>query len=505
MTDTIDMAPSMSNKITSPRISRQALIIIFAALLVVAVNAFWWIYFERTSERFADQLDARLRSLAISGSVLFTPEEVDDLVSGDIEQYLRALDYLAALSLADSVSEIFILDFGYNVIASSRTEADTFYLLAELNSAALGGVFESAAGAPPPRGALVTASYEAGGVILKSAFAPLYGADGAPLAALGVEADVNYSVTLAQLRANLIFSSAISVLAAIVFAIFFLLIQRRVSLAEQSALRQQSEMNLGRMVALVSHEIKNPLTILRAAGERLKKKTGLTEADFVIEEVDRLNKIVTGYLDFARSPDKVTLTYVTLDQALAELRELCAQLRPRMQNDNVTFTTLVPPGAGSASEHLRGGSHALLIDSAALRQVALNLILNASQAALAAASQDKTEGAEIRLTVEISPTSFRIHVIDNGLGISEKNQTRLFEPFYTTKQQGSGLGLYLCRTLVQRMKGTISVHSSEGGPTKFTVTLPVTEISGGKKQTGAQPAAPASANKALESRVDEIG
>lgn len=503
MTDTISMGRAKTTESNSPFISRQALIIIFAALLVVAVNAFWWIYFERTRDRFADQLDARLRSLAISGTALFTPEEVDDLVAGDIEQYLRALDYLAALTAADSVSEIFILDFGYNVIASSRAETDTFYLLAELNSAALGGVFETDAGDPLPRGALVTESYQASGVILKSAFAPLYGSGGMPLAALGVEADVNYTETLSQLKANLIFSSSVSVLAAVVFAIFFLLIQRRVSLAEQSALRQQSEMNLGRMVALVSHEIKNPLTILRAAGERLKKKTGLTEADFVIEEVDRLNKIVTGYLDFVRSPDKVTLNYVSLDQVLAGLRELGAQLRPRMQNDNVTFTTVIPPSAESANEYMRGDSHALLIDSAALRQVVLNLILNASQAALGAASQDKTEGgeAETRLTVELSARSFQIHVIDNGLGISEKNQKRLFEPFYTTKQQGSGLGLYLCQTLVQRMKGSISVNSSEGGPTKFSVALPISEISGGAKKTDTQPVV----KKVIESRMDEIG
>ncbi|MFQ5606481.1 MAG: PAS domain-containing sensor histidine kinase [Candidatus Zixiibacteriota bacterium] len=482
MTDTISMSSGQSSESNPPKIGRQTLIVIFTALLVVAVNAFWWVYYERTRDNFAAQLDARLRSLAISGSALFSPDEVDSLAAGDIEQYLRALDYLSVLGGADSVSEVFMLDFEYGVIASSRADADTFYLLAELNGAALSGVFDSDMDAPLAHGALVTESYQAGGVILKSAFAPLYGADGAPLAAIGVEADVNYTETLAQLKANLILSSGVSVLAALIFAGFFLLIQRRVTFAERSALRHQSEMNLGRMVAVVSHEIKNPLTILRAAGERLRKKTELTEADFIIEEVDRLNKIVTGYLDFARSPDKVTLQYVDLDRALTELRELCGQLRPRLLNDRVTFTTVIPPSAAGASEHLSGDNHALLIDSAALRQVTLNLILNASQAARTAAAQGRTEGgeAETRLSVELAEQIFQIHVFDNGLGIADKELRRLFEPFYTTKQQGSGLGLYLCRTLVERMKGKITVDSSDGGPTKFSVSLPISQNPGAK-------------------------
>ncbi len=114
----------------------------------------------------------------------------------------------------------------------------------------------------------------------------------------------------------------------------------------------------------------------------------------------------------------------------------------------------------------------------------MNLILNGADADKQAQAQDKTDSAqaELRLSVEVSDTKLSIHVQDNGMGISEKLKRRLFEPFYTTKQHGSGLGLYLCKQLVERMKGAIYVVSSDGGPTRFTVTLPLSH------QPSAEPA-----------------
>jgi len=459
-------------------VGRQVLIVIFAVLLTVAVNIFWWLYYGKTKAQFAAQLDARLNSLAISGSALLTEEEVGDLLAGDVDVYLKTLDYIDRLTTADSVSEVFVVDQDFRVVISSQLESDSFYLLADLNGDALDSVFH-ADSQDGSLASVVTHGYKVGNLILKTAFAPLYDTSGSVVAALGVEADVNYTATLRRLRKNLLLSSFASVIAAIIFAGLFLAIQRRLTKAERSVLRAESEMNLGRMVAVVSHEIKNPLAILRSAAERIQKKTEMKEAGFLIDEVDRLDKIVRGYLDFARSPDRITLNFTAIETVLTDLREMSGQLRPRMEKDGVELTTIIPPATGASS----GGS--ILVDTAALRQVVMNLILNGADAAKQALAQDRTDTAqaELRFSVALENDAVLIHVQDNGMGIPEKLQKRLFEPFYTTKQHGSGLGLYLCKQLVERMKGTITVVSSSGGPTRFTVTLPLSKHSDGAPHT----------------------
>jgi len=471
------MPQTMPKKPTPSGVGRQILIVIFAVLLTVAVNIFWWLYYGKTKEQFAAQLDARLNSLAISGSALLTKEEVGALLGGDVDVYLKTLDYIDRLTTADSVSEMFIVDQDFRVVISSELESDSFYLLADLNGDALDSVFHADL-QDSELASVVTHGYKVANLILKTSFAPLYDTTGSVVAALGVEADVNYTATLRRLRKNLLLSSFASVIAAIIFAGLFLAIQRRLTRAERSVLRAESEMNLGRMVAVVSHEIKNPLAILRSAAERIQKKTEMKEASFLIDEVDRLDKIVRGYLDFARSPDRITLNYTAVETVLADLREMSGQLRPRMEKDGVELTTIIPPPVGKSRQI------SLLVDTAALRQVVMNLILNGADAAKQALAQDRTDTAqaELRFSVALENDALLIHVQDNGMGIPEKLQKRLFEPFYTTKQHGSGLGLYLCKQLVERMKGTITVVSSSGGPTRFTVTLPLSNQSDGAMQ-----------------------
>ncbi len=327
---------------------RQVLIVVFAVLLTVAVNIFWWLYYGKTKAQFSSLLDARLNSLAIAGTALLTAEDISKLLYGDAEIYLKTLDFIDRLTSADSVSEVFIIDQDFQIVISSQLESDSFYLLADLNGAALDSVFH-ADWQDGTLAAVVTRGYKVDNLILKTAFAPLYDTSGLVVAALGVEADVNYTATLQRLRKNLMLSTAASVIAAIIFAGLFLMIQRRLAGAERSVLRAESEMNLGRMVAVVSHEIKNPLAILRSAAERILKKTEMKEAGFLIDEVDRLDKIVRGYLDFARSPDRITLHYIALETILTDLREMSGQLRPRMQSDGVDLTTIIPPTAGADS------------------------------------------------------------------------------------------------------------------------------------------------------------
>ena len=153
--------------------------------------------------------------------------------------------------------------------------------------------------------ALVTESYQTGSIYLKSAFVPLADSLGLVVAVLGVEAPVDFFESLVELKNNLYFSSLLSVLAGLIFGIIFLMVQRSLNQAEARLVLSETHSHLGRMVAVISHEIKNPLMIIRGSAESLKRFLAKAnkypeEAAFVIETVDLLNKIITGYVCSAR-------------------------------------------------------------------------------------------------------------------------------------------------------------------------------------------------------------
>jgi signal transduction histidine kinase len=205
------------------------------------------------------------------------------------------------------------------------------------------------------------------------------------------------------------------------------------------------------MVAVVSHEIKNPLMIMRASAERLEK-SGLKEAHFIIEETDRLNNIVTGYLDFASGKRTLSLERVDLKKMLSSITE---QFIPRLAREGVVLSSVGPTSAVPATA-----------DPVALRQVIINLILNGAEAS------KRMRNACVNVSCAMGSSQPMIEVKDNGKGMSAGEQKSIFEPFYTTKTTGSGLGLFLSRSLVRQMGGEITLESKKGGPTLFRVTLP---------------------------------
>jgi signal transduction histidine kinase len=266
---------------------------------------------------------------------------------------------------------------------------------------------------------------------------------------------------LSDLRQNLYYSTGFSLLIGLLLGLIFIFYQRRMGHVEERLFLSETHAYLGRMVAVVSHEIKNPLMIIRAAGERLKKQTDSDESRFVIEEVDRLDQIVTGYLDFARAGSDRT------------------KYLGHESTEEINFSTLSKNLRRHLTEKYRdaeivwlGGKLDLQLSFVgyprALRQVLLNLLINGSEACLAAG-----RSISIGLNAERSGRSIRLNVVDRGAGISKKEMARIGSPFYTTRRTGSGLGLYLCRELVEEMNGTLKINSTEGEGTTVTVELPI--------------------------------
>jgi signal transduction histidine kinase len=253
---------------------RSAAVIVFTALIIILVNTAWWLFYAKTEKSFEDQLSHRLASLAHLGAALVKPEMVVSLQDGFLSAYDSTLDVISNIREADSLSEVFIIDPEYSYLATTLIEPDSVYYLAALNREHIDSVFARSwlpAGDESGIRPLVTESYRVGDIVLKSAFAPIYDTAGAVAAVLGVEADVDYSDVLMGLRNNLYLSSVVSVAAGIIFGFFFFLIQRRINATERSLFLSQAQANLGRMVAIVSHELKNPLMIIRASAERFDR------------------------------------------------------------------------------------------------------------------------------------------------------------------------------------------------------------------------------------------
>lgn len=212
---------------------------------------------------------------------------------------------------------------------------------------------------------------------------------------------------------------------------------------------------LGRLTSGVAHEVKNPLNAMAIHVELLKARLGASpeearESVEVIEgEIQRLDRVVQGFLKFVR-PQELHLAPVDVNRLLDEVVGL---LRPEWEPQGIRFTlephAALPPVTG---------------DAELLRQAFLNLVLNACQA--------MPNGGAVRLATAGETGCAVVRIADEGAGIAPENLEKIFTLYYTTKPDGSGIGLALVYRTVQFHDGTIDVESEVGRGTTFTVRLP---------------------------------
>ena len=433
---------------------------VFTILLILAVNLAWWLFYDRTEQMLDQQLSRRLAAVATTTTLALNPTEIDNLILGDLNVWLNINELLTEALNLDSLSEIFILDDNYAYLATTSTSSDSIYFMAELNSVYIDSLFYNQSARP-----IVTASYQTGSIILKTAFVPLFDELGSVIAVLGVEASVDYFDALVDLKQNLYLSSSVSLLGGIIFGFLFILVQRRLNKAQQQMFMNETHAYLGRMVAVVAHEIKNPLMIIRASAERMAKKHKAQESDFVIEEVDRLNQIVSGYLDFAKGGGSALG-----DEQPSEidLRELCASIRHHFQDKYPDNKIQWLP----EDDHTDSRETKKLVYQChprSLRQVILNLLINSADACLSASLPIK-----IGLTASEQNNSFCITVSDKGTGMTKRELSHAFDPFFTPKQTGPGLGLYLSQKILAEMAGRMDIISKPGDGTQVIIRLPKT-------------------------------
>lgn len=218
---------------------------------------------------------------------------------------------------------------------------------------------------------------------------------------------------------------------------------------------------LGEMAAGLAHEIRNPLGAIKGAAQCLDPKDLPPEEkefiEVIVEEVNRLNGVVSAFLDYAR-PLKQNFGPTDLNEVVQRTLRL-------IQND--------VPKQIAVKEELAADLPRVNADAEQLKQVLINLVQNAVQAL------GEKEGAITLRTLRPerfgdfrSPEMVELHVSDTGPGIPTDQLVNIFVPFFTTKQQGTGLGLAICQRIVKNHGGAISVQSRVGEGTTFVIRLP---------------------------------
>jgi signal transduction histidine kinase len=224
--------------------------------------------------------------------------------------------------------------------------------------------------------------------------------------------------------------------------------ERRLNSAERLAL-------IGKIAAKVAHELNNPLDgILRFMSMARKKLE--TDPDLACEYIrrcekglQRMGRVIGQLLSFARSGDE-SLRSITISQVI---EETVALFEGRAADEGICRVTEVPNDLPAAP-------------SPELGEVMNNLLKNALEA--------MSEGGRLEVRARQEESTVKIAVSDTGPGIPDDVQERVFEPFVTSraKKSGTGLGLTVCKDIMDRMGGHISLSSSEGGTT-FELTVPL--------------------------------
>ncbi len=223
--------------------------------------------------------------------------------------------------------------------------------------------------------------------------------------------------------------------------------QRHMERAEQLAA-------LGELVAGMAHELRNPLTAIRGFVQYLQQGASEQERHeymaIILKEVDSINRVIAQLLSFARPTPKHYYKVRIADL----MQDVLVLVRTREVLARIDFVVLIPPEVPEIE-----------VDGELIKQVLLNLLLNAVQAI--------TERGCITIAVSAADSHVTIKISDSGCGISAESREKIFSPFFTTKATGTGLGLSIVQRIVTVHQGKIMIDSVVGKGTDVIIELPI--------------------------------
>jgi len=254
---------------------------------------------------------------------------------------------------------------------------------------------------------------------------------------------------------------------------------------ERRLIRSERLATVGRMAAHIAHEVRNPLASIGLNAELLGDEIAERGEEAkrlvasIIGEVDRLTEITETYLRFTRLP------------------------RPKLERENIgaIVTSVVAMSRGELAQagvdvtvDVASGLPDIAVDEAQIRQALINLIRNAREAMSGAGAR------RLQISAREAEGWITIAIHDSGPGIGTADMGKIFDPFFSTKERGTGLGLALVQQILVDHGGQIEVASPPGAGTTFTLTLPVSPPGGGAG-SGTMPSRPI----AVAERVVEGG
>jgi signal transduction histidine kinase len=224
---------------------------------------------------------------------------------------------------------------------------------------------------------------------------------------------------------------------------------------EKAVMQTEKQASIDELSSTIAHEIRNPIaaakSLVQQMGEDPQSVENVEYAKVALEELDRVERRISHLLRFAKeedySFDNVNLATV-VDSALT-------QMRAKLDGAKV----------GVSRNYIGGPT--VLADPEKMRQVFANIFDNAIDAL-----DPLVEGRRIDLFIENGGNNATVRVRDNGCGIPPEKIDRIFNPFFTTKEKGTGLGMAISKKIVEAHQGTIDVASEPGRGTEFTITLP---------------------------------
>jgi len=400
------------------RIDRvTGLVAFFTLLLVAGLLSGGWIFHARMSEAFAV---ARLGALREQGA----------LVRAALEDRQVTSDELDRLALAAGLDRLELLD------RSGRSSFPAAVPIPE-EDAALGLEFE----AKPLR---------EGDELFLTLYLPLDDALGRHEGYLLLEAGARLSDQLVGLRRGLWFATGAGALFVSFVLMSMALILRQARQRQRDLDRAEHLAEVGTLAAGLAHEIRNPLAIILAHSELLESEVGgkgVERAGEIIEEVDRLRRLLDDFLHYAR-PSEMRLGEIDLvglwHRAMDEARVLHAGKEFQLE--------------------ARDSRVLIEADPDRLRQIALNLLANAAAFS--------PEGGVVRVEIDGGEETAIVRVRDEGPGVSPDLLDRLFTPFRSGREGGTGLGLALSRSLARAHGGDLRLTRSDPGGSEFTLTIP---------------------------------
>jgi signal transduction histidine kinase len=428
--------------------------LLFLVLVLLVVNAAGWFYYRSIRAGWEMELNRSLTAVAVTAASRITADELQDLLENREYGYAYSTlrhQLLRTRETTGWMRDVFIFDRDRRTLLDLDADPPL-----ETRNAALtldpGAAAAALLGRPT-----ASALYSVGGRRYKCGYAPVAADSLEVRAVLAVDADAGFFVGLEHLRRDLWVFAGASTLVILLLGIFFARVTRGLIASEERARRSETLASMGQLAATMAHEIRNPLAIIRATSERLKNAPPGDEIwHYIPEEVERLNAILSTYLDFARS-DPASAEELDLAESMERVRLLC---EPELARRGIRVVSRVEVEGPAL---LRGSP-------AGVRQVLLNLILNAQEA--------MPQGGQLTLGLSRRDRHWVCEVADTGQGIPREKLRHIFDPFYSSKERGTGLGLAVVDRIVREHGGRVEVDSREGHGARFSLVFPVSAAVG---------------------------